>query len=124
MKQWNISWNIENKKASYELEEGPFWAFWLSYDFCFCHWKWLHKIKLPRWWFITIKESGEQDQRYSLRDWYGDLGSVMFGCVELPLFEWSQKFLVSYFVEIDFETAKNRHREEFERIVKLQQGDE
>jgi len=88
MKTWSYSINSrpELMRGSIELEERPWWlalaewfAFWVD-------WRWLSKVKLPDWPQVAWKDA---DAPCSPREWWGDLGQMVFSYVTQPLFQWA-----------------------------------
>lgn len=87
MRNWEI-WThhipeTEDHVFKIHVTDGPWWAFFLGWIADHVVPNWSYKLKLPDW--PRIKWPDSEGERYSLREWYGDIGSVLSCHLASPL---------------------------------------
>ena len=116
MRNWCIGFNDVHKTATYYLEEGPAWAFWLR-DASNCGL--VPKIPFPTWLHYYDKET---NSHYTWREWYGDLSQWFHVAVCDPTFQFSERRIRTIWFDEEFEQAKTRHPKEFEYCITAMSG--
>lgn len=91
MKTWTFSINSlpQYRYGTITAIEQPWWLAlieWLNDEVS--HWvcKPLYCIKLPNW--FPRQRDPDDVEKYTLREWYGDLGQVVWVFIFEPLFQW------------------------------------
>lgn len=78
----------------------------------FCDRSPLARIPLPNWFPKARWPELDPERLYTLREWYGNLGGVLWGLVFSPAFQWYWRHAQQYEIAVDL--GYDRVREIFE----------
>lgn len=103
MKSWTYGINSHHRTASYELEEGPWWAFlvrWLSDRICDL----VPAIPLPP---LPLRD--DEGQPSTLREQWGDTFQWVHTAVHVPIFEWAEGKIRRHLIDASYDEVRRRH---------------
>jgi len=116
MKSWTYGINTYYRTAHYELERGPWWAFflrWLSDRLC---------DLIPALPFPPIPMHDEDGNRTTLKEQWGDLFQWVHTALHVPIFEWADNRIQRIWVEVPYEEIKQRHYAEDKAFFDEEEG--
>jgi hypothetical protein len=108
MKSWYVARNTLYKKASVDVEEGPWWTFFIAeLSNLICHY--MLPIPFPPIGKIRIAKEDRKffdKEEYNLREYYGGLKGWWHSYIDDPIFFWAYRKIKRHSIKIPY----NRHR--------------
>lgn len=122
MKSWTYGINTYYRTAHYEIERGPWWAFFIRWlADCLCDFA-------PAIPFPPIPIHDEEGNRTTLREEWGDTFQWIHVALHMPIFERVERKIQRIWIPASYDEIKQRHyaedKEFFDEAEKLWEGEE
>jgi len=131
MKIWSYGVNSYYKTADIHVDVLPWYWYWLEKIVeYFCCIRILHWIKFPSFINYTYKNKDGSKEIYTLKEWWGDLGSWFHCTIHNPIFQYvySNKRNKTFSFPADYEKLKEDFKdidkEYWKRIIESEKEDE
>lgn len=103
MQHWSYGLNGYCRTCGVSLEEGPWWAFWLTDGF-------LQSCDRMPTWRIPLLDRFKivrDDEEYTFGGYYGDdLRNLWHSFVCMPLFDFGHKYITCKYIKLPWESGK------------------
>lgn len=91
MKDWSYWINVRNGAGHVECVTQPWWLAFLDWFAFWIAWDWLDRIPLPDWPAMQWAGEEDSDDKYTPREYWGDVGGLVHGFITNPLIQWVHK---------------------------------